>query len=355
MDDGSVDCWGEGSWGKTVPPSGPFRSVSAAKGYSCYQESSESAAGKSFSVSCGGADHTCGVRVDGSVSCWGDDRTGQSSPPVGEFRSVSAGGYHTCGVRVGGTLACWGNDWYGQAAVPEGEFQAVSAGGSHTCALGIDGGVLCWGSNGIPGTFSHACRLVGALAECVAEEVSGGEDSYGQAESPEGLFVSVSAGNTRTCGLREGGELECWGNTGAWTVDPPAGVAFREVSSAAWRRGGVAVNNEVHCWGEVPGLGGGAGAWALCSGARRSSRSWAWGLPTTVCWGPWGTPLLGDNRVGQVATPRGPFEDVSPVEMGRGGAVLRAPGEWRPGVLGEHLAGALLWGPGAGGAGGGLL
>ena len=38
-----------------------------------------------------GLDHTCGVGIDGSVACWGDDRLGQATPPEGEFASVSAG------------------------------------------------------------------------------------------------------------------------------------------------------------------------------------------------------------------------------------------------------------------------
>lgn len=29
--------------------------------------------------------HTCGVRLNGTVDCWGDNGRGQSSPPAGEF------------------------------------------------------------------------------------------------------------------------------------------------------------------------------------------------------------------------------------------------------------------------------
>ena len=39
-----------------------------------------------------GWDHTCGVRSDGSVACWGRYDFGQSTPPAGSFVSVSAGG-----------------------------------------------------------------------------------------------------------------------------------------------------------------------------------------------------------------------------------------------------------------------
>ena len=30
-----------------------------------------------------GNEHTCGVRVDGSVACWGSDNRGQTTPPAG--------------------------------------------------------------------------------------------------------------------------------------------------------------------------------------------------------------------------------------------------------------------------------
>ena len=51
-----------------------------------------------------GFGHTCMVKLDGSVSCWGWDLNLQSRPPEGEFTSVSAGGAHTCGVRANGTV-----------------------------------------------------------------------------------------------------------------------------------------------------------------------------------------------------------------------------------------------------------
>jgi hypothetical protein len=41
---------------------------------------------------------------------------GQASAAV--FTQVSAGGYHTCSVRTDSTLACWGDNTYGQATPP---------------------------------------------------------------------------------------------------------------------------------------------------------------------------------------------------------------------------------------------
>ena len=65
--------------------------------------------------------------------------------PNVDFASVSAGHTHTCGVRTNGSLACWGDDDYGQGAPPEGQFASVSAGDWHTCGVRTDGSVACWG------------------------------------------------------------------------------------------------------------------------------------------------------------------------------------------------------------------
>src|SRR5437660_9023153 len=73
-----------------------------------------------------GAYHTCGVRLDDTLACWGLNLHGQARPPAGKFRSVSAGVRHTCGVRLDDTVACWGSH---RARWPKGQFGSVSAGG----------------------------------------------------------------------------------------------------------------------------------------------------------------------------------------------------------------------------------
>jgi alpha-tubulin suppressor-like RCC1 family protein len=45
-----------------------------------------------FSQVSAGLYHTCGLRPDGTVECWGANGSGQSSPPSGAFTQVSAGG-----------------------------------------------------------------------------------------------------------------------------------------------------------------------------------------------------------------------------------------------------------------------
>ena len=129
------------------------------------------------SISAGNG-HTCGIREDGAVDCWGFDEYGQATPPEGEFLSVSAGSRHTCGVRKDGSVVCWGwgLDFSGETMPTEGEFASVSAGEFHTCAVREGGAVACWGW---------------------------GLDFNGETMPTGGGFTSVSAG---ACAVREGGQ-----------------------------------------------------------------------------------------------------------------------------------------------------
>ena len=94
-----------------------------------------------------GEDHTCGVKGDGTVVCWGDNDYDQADPPAGKFTSVSSGEYYSCGVKTDGYVVCWGANWNDQADPPAGEFVSVSAGDSHTCGVRAEGAVACWGDN----------------------------------------------------------------------------------------------------------------------------------------------------------------------------------------------------------------
>ena len=85
--------------------------------------------------------HTCWVKGNSSVACWGNDEYGQATPPEGGFTSVGAGSNHTCGVRTDGLVACWGLDSLGQTKPRRGKFTSISTGDSHTCGVRADGSV----------------------------------------------------------------------------------------------------------------------------------------------------------------------------------------------------------------------
>ena len=141
-----------------------------------------------------GTRHACAIKSDGTLACWGAGDNGRLGDGSGNSRStpvyvsalgtgvaqVAAGGTHTCAVKTDGSLWCWGYNAYGQLGdgtttgrvvptlVAGGHaFAAVSAGPivpffGHTCGVTTSGAVYCWGDNltlqlGVPAlTHSNA-------------------------------------------------------------------------------------------------------------------------------------------------------------------------------------------------------
>ena len=77
-----------------------------------------------------GIGHTCALRQTGTITCWGLNYNGQlgngqsgraadSSVPIEvlgitDATAITAGGSHTCALRRTGTITCWGNNHSGQ-------------------------------------------------------------------------------------------------------------------------------------------------------------------------------------------------------------------------------------------------
>src|SRR5204863_3277907 len=130
----------------------------------------------------------CAVLASGKVKCWGLNDNGQlgnnsstdsfTTPQtvkqfinevggLGTFADlenivmVSAGMQHTCALRVDGNVFCWGDNSQlqlgrflqpgspvaGDAVVGLSNVVAIAAGGNHTCALTSNARVKCWGAN----------------------------------------------------------------------------------------------------------------------------------------------------------------------------------------------------------------
>jgi hypothetical protein len=96
----------------------------------------------------GGNDHFCALRYDlGEIECIAhENNSGEADPPDGiHFRMVASGGAHSCAIREDDTIACWGFDTYGESTPPDRHFATVSLGQWSSCGLDVQGGIYCWG------------------------------------------------------------------------------------------------------------------------------------------------------------------------------------------------------------------
>ena len=267
-----------------------------------------------------GIGHTCGLRTDGTVTCWGLNDHGQSTPPDGTFKSVDAGGWHTCGVRGDGSVNCWGFDANHQTRSPAGTFAAVSAGTWHSCGVQTDGTVACWGLN----HHGEATPPGGTFHPYYSGIQGGPGIGYGRSMPPGGTFQSVSAEGRHACGLRTDGTLACWGSNEVGQTKSPA-ATFTTVSAGTWHTCGVQTDGTAACWGHNNVCRELADASVYCwdrveVGPYKSSASSPAGVFTTVSAGQWHSCGLridrtaacwGDNRVGQTDAPAGVFTTIS--------------------------------------------
>ena len=84
-----------------------------------------------------GGYHSLALKSDGTIVGWGENGSGQATPPAGNnYTAISAGGYHSLALKSDGTIVGWGYNYYGQATPPAGNnYTAISAGWDHSLAL----------------------------------------------------------------------------------------------------------------------------------------------------------------------------------------------------------------------------
>ena len=99
-------------------------------------------------VSAGGL-HTCILKSNGNVDCYGYNYFGQAEDYLGgDAIGVAARYYHTCILKSNGNVDCYGDNYYGQANdYLGGDAIGVAAGYYHTCILKSNGNVRCYGWN----------------------------------------------------------------------------------------------------------------------------------------------------------------------------------------------------------------
>lgn len=163
-----------------------------------------------------GLDHTCEVREDQGLYCWGANTHGElgdgslrprpAATRIGQdtdWAEVWCREQSSCASKEDGSLWCWGQkEGLASSAMSAVPFQVgegagwvqAAPGRNHTCALRADGSLWCWGDN----TYGQ----VGGSDLGVFSPTRVGTDED---------WVSIAAGWTFTCAVRRGGALLCWG------------------------------------------------------------------------------------------------------------------------------------------------
>jgi len=216
-------------------------------------------------VSAGGG-HTCAVKLDQTLVCWGLNNDGQATPPAGTFSAVSAGSLHTCAIRTDATVACWGHDDEGSTVPPTGGFTAVSAGGAHTCGIRTNATLVCWGLNALSLSYQPPAGTYTSVSEgdssgspfaCAVSTAQTlacwGYNAYGRTSPPAGTFLDVDGGGGHTCGTRTDGSLACWGFPTSGQTPPatPTGT-FGGLSAGYDHNCAIRSDSSLACWGENP-------------------------------------------------------------------------------------------------------
>ncbi len=211
--DFSLWCWGNNSFGQ----------LGKSKVVTYYTSPIQVGKAKNWKTVATGETHTCALKKDGTLWCWGNNSKGQlgdgttkprsvpaQAGTAKDWSSVSAGSSHTCAKKKDGSLWCWGWDKYGQLGIGSTQakktpvkvgtqYAAVWAGADHTCGLKKNTGLYCWGRNG-------------------SGQLATGDNSNRHkpqlVQVPGTGYLSADAGGYHTCGLWNNGsnnEIWCWG------------------------------------------------------------------------------------------------------------------------------------------------
>ncbi len=249
--------------------------------------------------------HTCVLKLQGSVVCWGDNSAGQTDVPnnLPAATALAVGGNHSCALIAGGSVRCWGEDSFGESSQPSaytGHAIKVSAGFESTCVIDDISALQCWGAAAsqprVDGTTDLSGSGVGVRGVAVAgintcaigyfdtrwhnylnQVVSnaslycwGNSNGLGQLNHPgrpeAGDPDPYLWANAREVSFSEqfgcvtrvtDGLVRCWGNNGNGQATPPADLATSaQIATGGWHACSVGFDKSLTCWGWISQMAG---------------------------------------------------------------------------------------------------
>jgi len=302
--------------------------------------------------------HTCVIKDDGTVWCFGDNSDYQlgnsgfggtdSTTPVqisgfGAGRTavqVAAGERHTCALVDNGEVWCWGYNGsleLGSAGgsqadpvkVPLGSGITASrifVGGRVSCAFTSDNRLTCWGQNHKGQIGNGTVQLSGGTAPAAVSNV------------PTSFVPShVDPGGRHVCAAATGGAVWCWGDddrhqlataadsTLAVNVPGPADsiTAARTVATGLEYSCAVLTDDTVSCWGRnhlaqlgrgsvTPAVTAAPGAVSIGPSVSKVAAGKAFACALTTAGAVW---CWGENTAGQVGDATAGSPRLAPAQV----------------------------------------
>lgn len=202
-----------------------------------------------------GAQHACALSGAGAVQCWGENTKGQlgngstlnSSLPVNvtglgsNVVGISAGANHSCALRSNGDVQCWGgNDEQQLGLGDDGDLLApgpvtarnvlqVAAGYLQTCAIFAGGAAKCWGDNQFGGlgnggkNFAVPARVMEFIVPRQVDSLTpaGNNASLAPASDASGRYVTFQSDASNLIGADSNGGSD------VFLLDRETGIATR--------------------------------------------------------------------------------------------------------------------------------
>lgn len=324
--DGHVQCWGANERGQLGVSNAPDRCNSSGEMISCAREPVTVPNLDSVVEVVTGSAHTCARTDDGSVYCWGDNRFGQAgdehpgdAPTMAPARvltargalfgviAMAAGASHTCALREDHAVYCWGRNDQGQLGVPVA--MSVEMGCAESCsprAVAVTG----FEGSGLPAPADSGVRT-DAASDAMAPSMEAGVEM--DSGAPQDASVSrdasamvdsapdqrapavlpqptqLSAGGEASCVRIDDGTVRCWGTDAHGQLGDGRSGGFSPAPTLVIASPGAAQNNPLQAVESVR-----VGGSSVC--AKLSDRS-------VRCWGSNEAGALGTGNLSPVTGP----------------------------------------------------
>lgn len=228
-----------------------------------------------------GFDNACSISENNQLWCWGENTVGQigndvktegteynkNSPPVkvddSNWKFISLNRRHTCGIKADNSLWCWGSNLYGQLGinsklindnnirepvlVDDSIWESISLGEIASCGLKSDNSLWCWGHI----DFS----LSNSYTDKITEPIAIKNYQFKQ------IVVGDCYGGYYICGIKEDQTLWCWGKNDNGQLGDGSIVDRSEpvqIGRDKWKTVvtgwnhtcGIKADNSLWCWGD---------------------------------------------------------------------------------------------------------